>query len=65
MWMRSDMGCPETNDEFMTLDWEALGRLVRKRTEEVLAQHLAMSETLPERHTPSSYTDGRRASESS
>ena len=41
MWMPRDMGCPKTNVEMLTLDWEAIGRLVRERTQKAIALHLA------------------------
>jgi len=50
MWMPPDIGCPENNAEILTLDWEALGRLVRYHTEEALAQHLATTETRSASH---------------
>ena len=63
MWMPPDMECPEKNAEILTLDWEALGRLVRKRTEETLAEHLPPPETFPASHGWPKDQDGGRVSE--
>ena len=63
MWMPPDIECPENNAEILTLDWEALGRLVRKRTEEAIAEHLATTEAFPASHASPPNPGRGRASE--
>ncbi len=63
MWMPRDMGCPKTNVEMLTLDWEALGRLVRERTRQMIAMHLASTEDHQEPVASSESQDRVRTSE--
>lgn len=60
MWMPTDMERPNEDVELMALDWESLGRLVRERTQQVLAWHAATTEGREETHaSPESANSGR------